>query len=327
MDKVIKLESHQEAQSLFGLHDAKARIIEKEFKVKLTLRGEHLKISGSASNIKKASGLIEYILDAFRLGGEWPGELDLAYFIANFKNPKGTDSLDTPVQEAISTGLLRRCAPRNDKLLIGPKTAGQREYVEAIKKHDIVFGVGPAGTGKTYLAMSCAVEALKKQEVRRIILTRPAIEAGESLGFLPGDLQEKISPYLRPLYDALYDMVEAERIEKYLETGIIEVAPLAYMRGRTLNDAFIILDEAQNCTAEQMKMFLTRLGFDSKAVITGDLTQSDLPHGKPIGLLQAQDILSSTEGIKFIYFSGSDVVRHALVQRIIEAYDKVNQKS
>jgi len=163
--------------------------------------------------------------------------------------------------------------------------------------------------------------------VRRIILTRPAIEAGESLGFLPGDMQEKISPYLRPLYDALYDMMEAERIEKYLETGIIEVAPLAYMRGRTLNDAFIILDEAQNCSAEQMKMFLTRLGFDSKAVITGDITQSDLPNGRPIGLLQAQDILNATEGIKFIYFSGSDVVRHALVQRIIEAYEKANRKN
>jgi len=168
---------------------------------------------------------------------------------------------------------------------LAPKTIGQREYVEAIQKHDIVFGIGPAGTGKTYLAMACAVEALKKQEVRRIILTRPAIEAGESLGFLPGDLQAKISPYLRPLYDALYDMMEARRIENYIETGIIEVAPLAYMRGRTLNDAFIILDEAQNCTAEQMKMFLTRLGFDSKAVITGDMTQSDLPGAKPIGLL------------------------------------------
>ncbi|MBM3255467.1 MAG: PhoH family protein [Candidatus Omnitrophica bacterium] len=216
---------------------------------------------------------------------------------------------------------------RKSKLkIIGPKTKGQREYVEAIDKHDIVFGIGPAGTGKTYLAMNCAVEAFKKQEVRRIILTRPAIEAGESLGFLPGDMYEKISPYLRPLYDALYDMMEASVIEKYLETGIIEVAPLAYMRGRTLNDAFIILDEAQNCSAEQMKMFLTRLGFDSKAVITGDITQSDLPDGKPVGLLQAQDILKDIEGIKFVYFSGFDVVRHALVQRVIEAYDKFNHK-
>ncbi|MFZ5800078.1 MAG: PhoH family protein, partial [Candidatus Omnitrophota bacterium] len=179
-----------------------------------------------------------------------------------------------------------------------------------------------AGTGKTYLAMATAVAALKKGEVRRIILTRPAIEAGESLGFLPGDMYEKISPYLRPLYDALYDMMEAERIEKYLEMGIIEVAPLAYMRGRTLNDAFVILDEAQNCTGEQLKMFLTRLGFYSKAVITGDITQSDLPGGKPSGLLQATEILSGIKGIKFIQLTGEDVVRHELVQQIIEAYEK-----
>jgi len=318
MDKIIKLQTHQEAQNLFGLNDAKVQAVEKEFKVKITLRGEHLKLSGSATNIKKASGLIEYILNAYRLGQEGPGKLDLACLIANFKNPGKTGSLDIPENEFVRSSSGKQ---------IGPKTTGQREYIEAIRKHDIVFGIGPAGTGKTYLAMSCAVESLKKQEVRRIILTRPAIEAGESLGFLPGDMQEKISPYLRPLYDALYDMVEAERIEKYLETGIIEVAPLAYMRGRTLNDAFIILDEAQNCTAEQMKMFLTRLGFDSRAVITGDITQSDLPNGKPIGLLQAQDILSNTEGIKFIYLSGSDVVRHALVQRIIEAYDKAARKN
>lgn len=318
MDKIIKLQTHQEAQELLGLQDAKARLIEKEFKVKLTLRGEHLKLSGTSTNIKKAAALIDYLLNAFRLGQGETGKLDLAYLVANFKNPKKPGSLEIPEARIIRA---------ESGKTIGPKTTGQREYVEAIKKHDIVFGIGPAGTGKTYLAMSCAVESLKKQEVRRIILTRPAIEAGESLGFLPGDMQEKISPYLRPLYDALYDMMEAERIEKYLETGIIEVAPLAYMRGRTLNDAFIILDEAQNCTAEQMKMFLTRLGFDSKAVITGDLTQSDLPNGKPIGLLQAQDILNATEGIKFIYFSGSDVVRHALVQRIIEAYDKANRKN
>jgi phosphate starvation-inducible PhoH-like protein len=206
----------------------------------------------------------------------------------------------------------------------GPKTKGQQEYFEAIKKYDIVFGIGPAGTGKTYLAMACAVEALRNNQVRRIILTRPAIEAGESLGYLPGDMYEKISPYLRPLYDALYDMMEGNAIEKYLETGIIEVAPLAYMRGRTLNDAFIILDEAQNATHEQMKMFLTRLGFDSKAVITGDITQSDLPGGKPIGLLKALQTIENIKGIKVIYFSGQDVVRHELVQKIIEAYEKAN---
>ncbi|MFA5005205.1 MAG: PhoH family protein [Candidatus Omnitrophota bacterium] len=317
MDKIIKFQSHQEAQELFGMHDVNIKSIQREFKVKLTLRGGHLKISGTSVNVKKAGELIAYLLDALRQGNEKIGKTDLFYLIANFKKSAeaGTKGIET-----LQTGLVR--APETKQ--ISPKTNGQREYVEAIANHDIVFGLGPAGTGKTYLAMAAAVDALKKQLVRRIILTRPAIEAGESLGFLPGDMREKISPYLRPLYDALYDMMEAERIEKYIETGIIEVAPLAYMRGRTLNDAFVILDEAQNCTAEQMKMFLTRLGFNSKAVITGDMTQSDLPNGKPIGLLQAQDILKPVEEIKFIYFTGFDVVRHALVQRIIEAYEKTN---
>ncbi|MFA5145153.1 MAG: PhoH family protein [Candidatus Omnitrophota bacterium] len=317
MEKVIKLQTHQEAQALFGPHDDNIKIIERELKAKLTMRGGHLKITGTATNIKKASELIEYILNALRRGQAELGRQDLYGLIASFKGKKNGKTADF---EEPNT------AVSSSRKYVGPRTKGQQEYIEAIKKYDIVFGIGPAGTGKTYLAMSCAVEALKKQEARRIILTRPAIEAGESLGFLPGNMYEKISPYLRPLYDALYDMMEAERIEKYLETGIIEVAPLAYMRGRTLNDAFIILDEAQNCTAEQMKMFLTRLGFDSKAVITGDITQSDLPDGKPIGLLQAQDILKNVDGIGFVYFTGSDVVRHALVQRIIEAYDKTNRE-
>lgn len=323
MEKSIRLGTHQEAGALFGLHDENIKAIEKELKVKLTLRGESLKIKGGINNIRKAGGLIEYLLQAIRQGQSELGRADLLSLISEFKasgkksdnaGKKFTDTIiDIPV-----VGLGRSSGSK----LIGPKTKGQRQYVEAIKEYDIVFGIGPAGTGKTYLAMACAVDALKKQEVRRIILTRPAIEAGESLGFLPGDMYEKISPYLRPLYDALYDMMDAERIEKYLDNGIIEVAPLAYMRGRTLNDAFIVLDEAQNCTAEQMKMFLTRLGFDSKAVITGDITQSDLPGGAPLGLLQAQDILNKIEGIKFTYFGGADVVRHELVQRIIEAYDK-----
>jgi len=313
MDKIIKFESHKEAQTIFGAQDAHLKSIEEEFKVKLTLRGGHLKISGSVTNIKKAGQLIELLLENLRSGADSLSKSDLFYLISGLKKEKDTRQLS-----GLNAGITRTSGGKQ----IGPKTLGQAEYTKAIKKYDIVFGLGPAGTGKTYLAMASAVESLKRQEVRRIILTRPAIEAGESLGFLPGDLREKISPYLRPLYDALYDMMEAERIEKYIETGIIEVAPLAYMRGRTLNDAFIILDEAQNCTPEQMKMFLTRIGFDSKAVITGDLTQSDLPGAKPTGLLQAQEILKDIEGIKFIYFSGSDVVRHALVQRVIEAYEK-----
>jgi len=316
MNKIIKLLSHDEAQDLLGPRDENIRLLEKEFRVKITIRGEHIKISGTQTNIKKAVSVIDKLLNNMRINQE-PAEKQTLYsLISGSKRNKKTSF------SRIDGGVIM---PSLRGAQIGPKTPGQQEYVDAIKKYDIAFGLGPAGTGKTYLAMACAVEALKKQEVRRIILTRPAIEAGESLGFLPGDMYEKISPYLRPLYDAMYDMLEAERIEKYLETGIVEVAPLAYMRGRTLNDAFIILDEAQNCTAEQMKMFLTRLGFYSKAVITGDLTQSDLPDGKPIGLLQAQEILKNIEGIKFIYFTGQDVVRHELVQSIIEAYDKANR--
>ncbi|MCM8801419.1 MAG: PhoH family protein [Candidatus Omnitrophica bacterium] len=311
MEKRIRLETKEEAQALFGPHDEFIKIIEKEFRVRIGLREDYLRINGTATHLKKVVPIIEYILNAVRSGQSQISRQDIYGLILNFKDKK------TPAENLTLT---RAITGKQ----IGPKTPGQREYVEAIKKYDIVFGIGPAGTGKTYLAMASAVEALKNQQVRRIILTRPAIEAGESLGFLPGDMYEKISPYLRPLYDALYDMMEAERIEKYLETGIIEVAPLAYMRGRTLNDAFIILDEAQNCTAEQMKMFLTRLGFDSKAVITGDITQSDLPDGKPVGLLQAKEILQDIPGIKFIYFTGADVVRHPLVQRIIEAYGKAS---
>ncbi|MDD5729894.1 MAG: PhoH family protein [Candidatus Omnitrophica bacterium] len=323
MEKTIILEDNQEAQALLGPHDHNIKEIERKYKVKVFLKGEHLKLSGSLNNVNKACGLIEYLLDAIRAGQPEVGRLDMHHLMNDFMKEK---NYAPEVQDVPSViGFMPQKEKSAKSRTIQPKTKGQREYVEAIKKYDIVFGIGPAGTGKTYLAMASAVEALKNQEVRRIILTRPAIEAGESLGFLPGDVYEKISPYLRPLYDALYDMMDAERIEKYIETGIIEVAPLAYMRGRTLNDAFIILDEAQNATAEQMKMFLTRLGFDSKVVITGDITQSDLPEGKPIGLLHAQDILKDIEGIKFTYFTGFDVVRHELVQKIIEAYEKASR--
>ena len=321
MEKVLRVSTNEELQQLFGSRDENIHFIQKELKVKITLRGEYLKIDGRLNDVEKAQTVIKNLLSLIRSGEKLPSRQEFYHLLQNPKNDKKNTQkkeLSGEKLPSITNNFLGKP--------IGPRTKGQSEYAEAIKNYDIVFALGPAGTGKTYLAMAAAVEALKKQEVRRIILTRPAIEAGESLGFLPGDINEKISPYLRPLYDAIYDMLEAERVEKYIETGIVEVAPLAYMRGRTLNDAFIILDEAQNCTAEQMKMFLTRLGFDSKAVITGDLTQSDLPGAKPIGLLQAQKILSDIEEIKFIYLSGEDVVRHALVQKIIEAYDKNNRQ-
>jgi phosphate starvation-inducible PhoH-like protein len=213
------------------------------------------------------------------------------------------------------------------KRFIIPKTETQGRYIDAIKNYDIVIGIGPAGTGKTYLAMAMAMNAFLKKQISRIVLTRPAIEAGEKLGFLPGDMYEKVSPYLRPLYDALFDMMEAEKVVKLVERGIIEIAPLAFMRGRTLNDSFIILDEAQNTTSEQMKMYLTRLGFNSKTVITGDITQVDLPAGKTSGLIEAEKILSDIEGIKFIYFSEKDVVRHKLVQEIVKAYERYEKRS
>jgi phosphate starvation-inducible PhoH-like protein len=322
MEEKIRIKSHAQAQALFGPRDENIKDIGKKFKVRLSLRGGDLKISGTAAHIAKARVFITQLLETISRQDDAISSSDLRFAMRDqpHDQPPGEGPF---IRQPIDSQV--RLSRHTAKTPVGPKTKGQRDYFEAIKKYDIVFGIGPAGTGKTYLAMACAVDALKNAEVRRIILTRPAIEAGESLGYLPGDMFEKISPYLRPLYDALYDMMDAERIEKYLETGIIEVAPLAYMRGRTLNDAFIILDEAQNSTPEQMKMFLTRLGFDSKAVITGDITQSDLPDGKPVGLLQAMDILKDIKGIKFTFFSGSDVVRHELVQEIIKAYEETTR--
>jgi phosphate starvation-inducible PhoH-like protein len=224
------------------------------------------------------------------------------------------------------TLLAERIAVPSQKRFVSPKSLGQRRYIQAIRQHDIVIGIGPAGTGKTYLAMAMAVAELERKECSRIILARPAVEAGEKLGFLPGDLLEKVNPYLRPLYDALYDMLDFDKAQRLIERGAIEVAPLAFMRGRTLNDSFIILDEAQNATVEQMKMFLTRLGFYSKAVITGDVTQVDLPSGKESGLIQIQHILQGIEGIAFVYFSERDVVRHPLVQEIVKAYNRYEQR-
>lgn len=309
-DKGYRLLSDHEAATLFGPHDEHLKLIEQAFNVKVAARGLDVSLSGSEAAVKKASRLFDQLLDIIRMGRTIRRE-EVVYAVQALRERADLD---------LHTIYLDKIPVLSKRQFVTPKTAGQKAYADAIRKHDIVFAIGPAGTGKTYMAMAMAVAALKDQEVSRIILTRPAVEAGESLGYLPGDLYAKVSPYLRPLYDALYDMMDVDRIQRYLEHGIIEVAPLAYMRGRTLNDSFVILDEAQNSTPEQMKMFLTRLGFDSKTVITGDITQSDLPEGKPSGLMQAQQVLKGIDGIAFVEFSGSDVVRHELVQKIILAY-------
>ena len=315
MDRIIYLNNNKNLQILFGKYDQNLKLIEEELKVRIIRHDNGLKVTGENDAVEKVSDLVDYLLSITEDGREVKKQ-DIIYAVQLTQPGKGFD-FKRLAKEKIEVYLRGG--------LVIPKTKGQIEYVEAIKKYDIVFCIGPAGTGKTYLAMAMAVTALKKGIVRRIILTRPAIEAGENLGFLPGDVVEKVLPYLRPLYDALYDMMEPEKVEQYTEQGIIEVAPLAFMRGRTLNDAFVILDEAQNSTPFQMKMFLTRLGFDSKTVITGDITQSDLPTGSPIGLVEAQNILKDIDGIKFVYLTGDDVVRHELVQRIIEAYGKVEK--
>lgn len=315
MEKNLQFDSNKDLQLLFGKYDSNLKLIEQELKVKITRIEEGLKVQGADSQIDKVNELITYLLGIVESGQDVK-KRDIIYALKLAKDEKGVDFKQLAkekIEVSIKGGL------------VTPKSKGQMEYVDAIKHYDIVFGIGPAGTGKTYLAMAMAVNALKKGLVRRIILTRPALEAGENLGFLPGDMVEKVLPYLRPLYDALYDMIDAEKVEEYTERGIIEVAPLAYMRGRTLNDAFIILDEAQNSTPYQMKMFLTRLGFDSKTVITGDVTQSDLPKNEPIGLVDAQKVLKHIEGIKFVTLTGEDVVRHELVQKIIEAYEHPHQ--
>lgn len=316
MHKLLYLNNNRDLQTLFGKYDQNLKLIEQELNVKIGSNEDGLKVTGKKEDIERVSELVNYLISLTDEGRDIKKQ-DVYYAIQLTKLDKGVD--------------LKRLA--KEKILVStkggvvtPKTKGQIEYVESIKRHDIVFGIGPAGTGKTYLAMAMAVNALKKGIVRRIILTRPAIEAGENLGFLPGDMIEKVLPYLRPLYDALYDMMDPEKVEQYAEQGIIEVAPLAFMRGRTLNDAFVILDEAQNSTPFQMKMLLTRLGFDSKAVITGDITQSDLPKGTTSGLVDAQKMLENINGINFVTLTGDDVVRHELVQQIIEAYSKAEQQ-
>ena len=313
-EQALTLRNDQEALALFGKHDQHLRKLEQALGIAVIARGGELKMTGSPDALAKAAKLLADLLVVIRAGAILRKE-DVDYALRALSDPR-LIQLQAVYQERIEVPSKRR--------FIIPRTPGQKAYVDAMRMYDIVFAIGPAGTGKTHLAMAMAVETLTKGEVSRIILTRPAVEAGERLGYLPGDLEEKINPYLRPLYDALYEMMEADMIQRYLARGIIEVAPLAYMRGRTLNDAFIILDEAQNTTSEQMKMFLTRLGFDSKAVVTGDVTQIDLPMDRPSGLIQVQTLLASIEGIKITTFSGQDVVRHELVQEIIRAYDRAN---
>ncbi len=304
-NKILQIRDEQEAIRLFGHQDEFLRLLEADFSVKILFRGGKAKISGQDAD--KVTGFFQYLLAEIRKHHY----LNRAEVIEAIERLKRQEKLK-PEGGNIEVSSKKR--------FIHPRTSGQSAYIKAIRQYDIVFSIGPAGTGKTYLAVAMAVNSLIKEEVSRIILVRPAVEAGEKLGFLPGNLYEKISPYLRPLYDALYDMLEVEKIQRYMDRGVIEVAPLAFMRGRTLNDSFIILDEAQNSTSEQMKMFLTRIGFDSKAVITGDVTQVDLPSGKISGLIEVRELLKDIEGIKFIYFSEKDVVRHELVQKIIKAY-------
>ncbi len=280
------------------------------------MRGSKIIIKGEEEHVKRAKHLLEELSDISSEGYSIKPE-DIRYAIQSSKNIN---------EVSLKSFFMNNIPVSSKKRFIVPKTETQREYIESIRTHDIVIGIGPAGTGKTYLAMAMAVNAFLKKEVNRIVLARPAVEAGEKLGFLPGDIEEKVSPYLRPLYDALFDMMEPEKVAKYIERGVIEIAPLAFMRGRTLNDSFIILDEAQNTTSEQMKMYLTRLGFNSKTVITGDITQIDLPPGKISGLIEAEKILKGIEGIKFVYFSEKDVVRHRLVQEIVRAYERYERQ-
>ena len=308
--QTFEFESARVLGSLYLNDPQNLRTVEQTLGVKITTREGWLRVEGEPAAVETAGTLFRQLEDA-RRGGLTIRRYEFNYALRNVGDPNGV-SLDALIVTKI------QCSPKRPPII--PKTAKQRDYIQTIQQHDMTFGIGPAGTGKTYLAMATAVAALKKEEVHRIILTRPAVEAGEALGFLPGDLNEKIMPYLRPLYDALHDMLEADELQRYFERGVIEVAPLAYMRGRTLNHAFVVLDEAQNTTSEQMFMFLTRLGTESKAVITGDPTQIDLPSNKRSGMVESLAALRKVEGIAFTTFSDRDVIRHELVQRIVTAY-------
>jgi len=312
----VTINDNRLLQLLAGQQNAHLKIIERQLDVQVHLRGNQLTISGDRADVEIGERLLHELADLVQ-GGYPLYESDILFAI---------QILSDNISRRLRDIFLDQVFIASNKKTITPKSITQKEYIEAIRGYDIVFGVGPAGTGKTYLAMAMAVAAMSKELVRRIVLVRPAVEAGEKLGFLPGDLAEKVNPYLRPLYDALHDMMDYERASNLIQRGAIEVAPLAFMRGRTLNDSFAILDEAQNTTAEQMKMFLTRLGLGSKAVITGDITQIDLPENKPSGLVEAIELLQGVQGIRMVYFTKRDVVRHKLVQDIIDAYEKSGER-
>jgi phosphate starvation-inducible PhoH-like protein len=312
----VRIADNAEAMNLFGKYDQNLKLIEESFDVRLTSRGEEIAIQGPADEVAKVEGLFHSLLEVLR-AGNYLSPQDLRYAVKLAHDGGGVD-LKSVFEDVI---LITHRGKQ-----IRPKTHGQQQYAQAIREHNLVFGIGPAGTGKTYLAVAMAVAAYKNREFSRIILTRPAVEAGERLGFLPGDLEQKVHPYLRPIYDALFDTLGLEAHQKLVERGVIEIAPLAYMRGRTLDDAFVILDEAQNTTPEQMKMFLTRLGLGSKAVVTGDITQIDLPVDKCSGLEQVRVVLKGVRGMSFIYLTERDVVRHELVQRIIRAYERFEER-
>ncbi len=316
-EKIIHFDDAEKIQQLFGNLDENSKIIEDEYKVTMLFRGDALKISGDEKGVESASGVVDGLIELLSRGEE-------------IKEQNVRYAIEMEKQGAVSelSGLISDCiCITSSGKPVKAKTVGQKRYINAIRENTVVFGIGPAGTGKTYLAVAMAVKAFKAHEINRIILTRPAVEAGESLGFLPGDLQQKVDPYLRPLYDALFEMFGAEGFQRQMEKGTIEVAPLAYMRGRTLDESFIILDEAQNTTSEQMKMFLTRLGNGSKAVVTGDITQIDLPGGKKSGLREVTKILKNIDGIATVRFDEKDVVRHHLVQEIVKAYERYAEKT
>ena len=313
---MINIDRLDYAVNLFGSFDENIKILEKELGVSMILRGSELKIWGDEEKVAYATSAVSALLD-LAAKGETLNEQNILYAIS-LSEEGNADKLSKLGSDCI-------CITAKGKP-IKPKTLGQQKYVESIRKNTIVISIGPAGTGKTYLAVAEAVAAFREHRVNRIIITRPAVEAGEKLGFLPGDLQQKVDPYLRPIYDALFDMLGPESFQRYQERGNIEVAPLAYMRGRTLDDSFIILDEAQNTTPEQMKMFLTRLGFNSKMVVTGDITQIDLPDAKKSGLLEASKVLKGVDDIEIIKFTQKDIVRHQLVQRIVKAYEKYDEQ-